>query len=1142
MIAAYVYRRSCMPDPLYSSIEQAIGQPIDPRSFERCAVDLLREAYYPQLRGTPPNRDAGIDGIAGPDSEPEFILVVTTAQGFERNLRGSVRRYVDAGGLCRAVVFATSREVSGERRLKLIEELARRWGVRLRAVHDRDEFVRLLYHNPRSRKELLDIAGTARALSRLPATRRPTSAIALIGRDDDRERLRGAPGDVVLVGRPGVGKTFLLEQLASEGWCLFDADREVGDLPDAIREMRPERIVIDDAHLGRENRVLDIRRLREEMGADFGIVAVTWPGQVSLVSTLLEGAVRVDVEELDRDQILSIIEEVGVDGPVELQRLLVSQARGRAGLAVTLARACVAGDVSEAVSGDALLEDLVGWYERVLDPDSRYILGALALAGDYGATLGQVREILGIERPKISRLLRGMASGGTIDEVPLADQRLMRVQPESLRYALVHDVFFGAGSLELWSAISCLDHSSIAALPVIGAIQRGASVDPARLLALMDWSDARAATEYALLGSTEFRTAIAQAPRHDRPGIAGAAYRYGTDQKHALETLMQQAIGDQRSEHDAPEHPLRIAASVLQGIETDMQSRQSAVETALEWLDQDRDAEVGVRVLMHAVHPGLRGTSTDPGLGDTMILTEGAVPPPGVEALGRMWGQILDFAELHADLPPAPFLRGLEPWVYPRSLGFGSGPSEEVVEAIHGVATGVLGRLSLIYGDRPGVLRRLDEYAERAGLPVEITVPEGFAAFYPKDWHGAAEEGDPEDWDRRIEEGVALFAERLRGCSNEDVATRIVEADAEAAAAGITFPRQTLQLVQILADGMDEPEGLLATLTQRGASPNLLVPFLDRAAELQRPGWEALIERHLDELDTSGVAIRVALKYPCEDRLKRRAVECASAWPTIVTDLIIRDEIDQATLALLFEAPDASVQRHAAITLGAWTAGRRLAALRPSIRARWRQIIVASPGDSTSFPSVLKRDPELSADWLRAWFRRVGEPNYYESFPRDVEDVIAELPAALRRALLDDIPAGVDRGALRDAIERLVSDDLDVAAALLKRRDIEHIHDAALRNGPSEAWMKRALLALEHGWAPDRIVRPTRPNSLGWSGNLSDVWQRKIDDFERLRVAGGRVDAERRERIISAGVEYFENLRDEEAAEERTKRVYGSGS
>ena len=553
-----------MPDPLYDSIEQAIGQRLDAGLFERCAVDLLRQGY-PELRGTPPNHDAGIDGISGSDSDPEFILVVTTAQDFARNLRRSVERYVSAGPPCRAVVLATSREVTGQRRLDLIEELSRRWGVRLQAVHDRGEFVRLLYDNPRWRKDLLDIGGTARALSRFPANRRPTPAISLIGRDQDLERLRRATGDLVVVGKPGVGKTFLLDQLASEGWCLFDADRGVADLPDAIRAMRPERIVIDDAHLAGESRIPQIRRLRMEMDANFGIVAVTWPGQVPAVSTALEDAVRVDVEELDRDQILSIIKEVGVEGPVELQHRLVDQAHGRAGLAVTLARACVTGKVREVVSGDALLEDLVGWYERTLGPASRHTLGALALGGDYGATLEQVRDIVDLDRPTVSELIRGMASGGTIDEVSLAGRQRMRVQPESLRYALVHDVFFGgAGAFDVWQAVSCLDHPSSAALPVIGAIHRGARVDRAQLRDLVDWSDERTAIEYAQLGVTEFRTAIERAP-HRRTSIAGAAYRYGTDRKRALEILMEQAIGDRRAEHNTPEHPLRIVASFLPG-------------------------------------------------------------------------------------------------------------------------------------------------------------------------------------------------------------------------------------------------------------------------------------------------------------------------------------------------------------------------------------------------------------------------------------------------------------------------------------------------------------------------------------------------------------------------------------------------
>ena len=252
--------------------------------FERCAVDLLRDSYYSNLRGTPDGRDAGIDGITGPDADPEFVLVATTAQDFVRNLRQSVRSHLDADGPGRRFVFATTREVTMKRRLELAEELRRRWGVELWAVHDRGDFVRMLYDHPQWRKDLLGVAGAAKALSRFPANSRPTHPIPLIGRDADLQRLQAVTGDLLLVGRPGVGKTFLLEQLASEDWGLFDAGWAIDRLEDAIREMKPRRVVIDDAHLTEEDRIPQVMRLRREMNVDFGIAAVSWPGQADTVA------------------------------------------------------------------------------------------------------------------------------------------------------------------------------------------------------------------------------------------------------------------------------------------------------------------------------------------------------------------------------------------------------------------------------------------------------------------------------------------------------------------------------------------------------------------------------------------------------------------------------------------------------------------------------------------------------------------------------------------------------------------------------------------------------------------------------------------------------------------------------------------
>ena len=75
------------------------------------------------------------------------------------------------------------------------------------------------------------------------------------------------------------------------------------------------------------------------------------------------------------------------------------------------------------------------------------MLGVLALAGDGGATLGQAREILGLTVPQSSDLIRGLASGGTIDEVPYRAPR-MRVARSTALCAGARRVLQRAGSLD----------------------------------------------------------------------------------------------------------------------------------------------------------------------------------------------------------------------------------------------------------------------------------------------------------------------------------------------------------------------------------------------------------------------------------------------------------------------------------------------------------------------------------------------------------------------------------------------------------------------------------------------------------------------------------------------------------------------
>ena len=200
-----------MPDTLYRAIKEAIARPLDGETFERCAVDLLTE-YYPSLRPVEGGNDAGMDGIGELSDGTPFFLVATAQRDVRANLERSVESHIDAGGDLRVAVFATSRPVSGRRWVELDHHLREQFGVRLAAVHDRANFIALLYRSASWRRKLLGVPGQARALSRLPATRRPTPEISLVGRDQEVQQLKAVEGDVVVVGKPGIGKTFLLQQ------------------------------------------------------------------------------------------------------------------------------------------------------------------------------------------------------------------------------------------------------------------------------------------------------------------------------------------------------------------------------------------------------------------------------------------------------------------------------------------------------------------------------------------------------------------------------------------------------------------------------------------------------------------------------------------------------------------------------------------------------------------------------------------------------------------------------------------------------------------------------------------------------------------------------------------------------------------
>ncbi|MBY0231776.1 MAG: hypothetical protein K2W96_21020, partial [Gemmataceae bacterium] len=281
-------------DPFYRQIIAGLSGRLDPELFERCAADLLRSAY-PGLAPVRGGSDGGMDG-ACPDGEGEaFPLVTTTGEDVVGNLRKSLRSYKDTGGRRRRAVFATSRELTAERR-RALQAAAGKQGFTLVNIHTQGAMADLLYRCPAWCLELLGLPGDPPPLSALPLPGRPSTDAPLVGRADDLAWLRDAEGDLVLSAQPGMGKTALLAALAREGLGLFVATQDAGRVVAGLRESGPPALLVEDAHLD-SARLRDLRRLRVETGLRFRIVADCWPGGKDEVAHAL-GITDASVREL----------------------------------------------------------------------------------------------------------------------------------------------------------------------------------------------------------------------------------------------------------------------------------------------------------------------------------------------------------------------------------------------------------------------------------------------------------------------------------------------------------------------------------------------------------------------------------------------------------------------------------------------------------------------------------------------------------------------------------------------------------------------------------------------------------------------------------------------------------------------------
>lgn len=1106
-------------DPFYQAIVEKLNFSLDGNLFEACSNSLLRK-YYPTLVPIPGGTDSGMDGATA-DAGP--FLVCTTQSNVIRNLTKSIESYLRSGGLRREVILATSQSLTPAKRTNL-ENRARELGFRMRQIYERAAMAELLYNESRWCKELLGLSGRPPALTVFPQTERPLLDLPLVGREGLVEKLQSLAADCLIIGAPGSGKTFLLRTLALKGSGLFLVDSNKAAITEAIRDQQPRTIFVDDAHFH-----LDIlsrlRHIRSEIKADFSIIAVSWDGDKDRIAETLSltSSQIIRLGLLTRDEIVEVIKHVGIAGPVELVREIVDQAEGKPGLAVTLSFLCLQGDIRRVVYGESLAQTLGQAFQRLIGQEANQVLAAFALGGDRGMQMESVSCCLGLSLIDLQVRLSRLAAGGVIRE---GAPDFLSVWPKALRYVLVRDTFYnGVCKLPTRALMQEVPDQSELVKTLIESARRGAIIPNLREM-VESINSVQVLRAYASLGISEARYVLSNYSEQ-LPHIGYSVLRVAP--QYALPMLFDKAIGDKRELHNTLDHPLRwvqdwIREAAPGNVEA-IRRRKLLIEAVERWLNKRRDERIALQSLCLALIPKFESHSSDPGSGDTVNIHRSLLTHDELAQVGEMWSKATELLKSFSNIDWPFLFTAIHGWLHPL-IGIRTPISDNTQQLMDSITEKVLRSIAEISAERPGVQQKIREISSDMSFDINTTKDHDFEVLFPKE-----DFENYDEWQRQQEESIHRLAADWRSLPHEEITSRIMRFEHEAAIVAKGYPRNVSFLCEELAATCDQPVVWADNFIKQGLPPDTVFPFLRKAIQRGEQGWQEVLQKcfNTDQYTRLAVAVTLSLANPSPDLLEQMLVHVEHHADYVKVSCMRREVPDQ-TLALLLCHANPTISTAAAI--GEWLAEPQ-GDVRDSVIVHWKEAILRTNVREYWLSQILKQDGSLCFEWLLASIEREEWFFIHDFRSRDrSETIISALTFEQRLAILEKLQG---RDGFYDLVEELVDNDLELYKELLKHEGLSDYHLLPLNDHPIGAWVDKAILAYEAGYGSEEIISAAFGISYSWQGELSDMWRTWLSEFEQL----SEHDDPMVRKIAAVGSKAASERIEKAVASERTEAIFG---
>lgn len=1063
-------------DTLLQKITEALGGDLNPKVFEACVSELI-SMDFPGAVPVPGGQDGGMDG-AVPDLEGEaYPIVTTTQEDVIGNFTKSIESYLSRGGKRRKVILATSQVLTPVKRTN-IENRAIEYGFTLVNIYQRQSLAEKLYRNSRWRKELLGITGNPPALSKIPLISRADFYEGFVGRAEELQWLEETSSDKLIYGQPGCGKTYLLKHYAKNDGVYFLSWTNEAEVADAIRDLKPKTIILDDAHIDRVP-LLTLIKLRQQLGGDFTITAASWPGEVDEIKLTLELPPKLikDLRLLKRIEILEVIKSFGISGPDYLLHEIINQSEGRPGLAVLLSLFCINGDLESFWKGDLLAK----WVLKIHGRDVEDILGAFSLGGERGLSMKSVAKCLGLPETTIKKIVSELSTAGVVSE---RGENLV-VQPAVLRSALIREVFFsGPTSLDIEPYILLSEDPDETLHCMLLAAHRGAKIPENLMLKLLvQHGSERCWETYAELGRYETNKVLKDFPAVT-DAIIDPALKYAPDK--ILPYLFEKAIGDKRSLNSATDHPLRKIedwiADAWPGSKEALQRRQSLLEAVEIWVSKGKDTSVAVRVLSDVFSLTFQQNRIAPGDGRTFNLTHGFLTAKEINSISKLWPRAIKVLRA-VKVDCKAVLEILNGVAYLRP--FQKEIPEEIRLAAKELAKQMLPDVASLSTNEPGMTPKLRKIAEHLGLKIEFSENELYKLLFP-----SSDMIDSAD-SQKASNDVKELANRWKSRSVKEIAFDVVSAEKSAASVGTTWPRMTPHLINCLVNEREDLGELAEALLDSDASSDLLLNLLDKLYLVNPDLWANLLRANFDsKLRPYSVSIVLTCPKPPKDLLDR-ALSCCHENLDMVENTA--SQMPDATYLAVLTHPNLEVRGRAAV--GEWHSQKRGGKFREQMKPQWREAVIGFHNKEYWLDKILHADSELAYEWF---LRRLqnGEDILHDQI-EVMKSISSKLSVEQRRNLLSQLP---ERYSSRELILPLVRQDLELCDFILQN---EHLKEYALELvewcGLAE-WEPRVQRVIEAGYSLDEIAQNVIPGRHGWSGKESNMWQGWITTFSPLET------------------------------------------